>query len=116
MVPSEILNILIAQRILSLDKLTLKDNLSEHKKSPQISRSSSSGNRIKNMIVGALSARVEKNGKQVDQKELLANWAVHVDKRLVTFVGDVAVRGTLRSLGTGDHGIAAAGIEAVRFY
>ena len=95
---------------MSLDKLTLKDNLSEHKKSPQISRSSSSGNRIKNMIVGALSARVEENGKQMDQKELLANWAVHIDKRVK------AVQGTLRSLGTGDHGIAVAGIEAVRFY
>ena len=100
---------------MSLDKLTLKDNLSEHKKSPQVSRSLSSGTKIKNMILGALGAKAEKNGKKMDQKELLANWAAHVGKRVVTFVGDTAVRGTLRAFGTNEYGIALAGIELVRF-
>lgn len=98
----------------SLDKLTLREDvLKEQKKLPCSSSSSSSSSKIKFMFLNAIGARGEKNGKKLDQKELLENYEAHLNTRVVTFIDEMPARGVLRVIGTSSHGIAMGGIELV---
>lgn len=96
----------------SLDKLTLREDSSEQKKSSH-SKLSMTSNGIINKVMDMIFPKCEKNGKQISSKQLLSVMSRYIGQRVVTFKDEKPVRGVLRAVFTSEKSLSMAGIQLV---